>query len=54
MNKDLTYILDGKTPRLYGEIPSQIGNYEMIAPSPLVNKLQKAINGNNNGRAMTQ
>jgi hypothetical protein len=33
MNKDLTYILDGKLPRMYGEIPSMMGNYEMLAPS---------------------
>lgn len=54
MNKDLTYILDGKVPRQYGEVPSQLGNYEMIAPSPLVNKLIKIISGKEmNARAMT-
>lgn len=33
MNKDLTYILDGKLPRGFGEVPEKLGNYEMIAPS---------------------
>lgn len=36
MNKDLTYILDGKVPRDLGETPQTLGNYEMIAPSPYV------------------
>lgn len=34
MNKDLTYILNGRTPRKYGEMPKQMGNFERIAPSP--------------------
>ena len=45
MNKDLTYILDGQTPRAFGELPSKVGNYEMIAPSDYTDKLIKALNG---------
>jgi len=45
MNKDLTYILDGKMPRSYGETPANLGNYEMIAPSDLSLRLSKLISG---------
>lgn len=41
MNQDLHKILDGKKPRKYGEMPEKIGNYEMISPSPLYEKLYK-------------
>lgn len=34
MNRDLTYILNGKLPRKFGEMPKLLGNYERIAPSP--------------------
>jgi hypothetical protein len=33
MNRDLTYILNGQLPRGHGEMPSMMGNYEMICPS---------------------
>lgn len=41
MNIDLTKILEGKKPRKYGEIPEKIGNFDMIAPSPLYEKYYK-------------
>mmetsp|Transcript_25950 Transcript_25950/g.19556 ORF Transcript_25950/g.19556 Transcript_25950/m.19556 type:complete len:111 (-) Transcript_25950:47-379(-) len=34
MNRDFTYILNGKLPRKYGEMPKQMGNFERLAPSP--------------------
>jgi len=34
MNRDLTYILNGRLPRKYGEMPLKMGNFERIAPSP--------------------
>ena len=33
MNKDLTYILNGKVPRAYGEMPKKMGAYERLAPT---------------------
>jgi len=33
MNRDLTYILNGRLPRKYGEMPRSMGNFERIAPS---------------------
>ena len=44
MNIDFNKILEGKRPRKYGELPSNIGNYEMISPSPLYEKLHKYAN----------
>ncbi|CDW91822.1 tubulin-tyrosine ligase family protein [Stylonychia lemnae] len=44
MNRDITYILNGKVPRQFGQMPMYPGNYEMIAPSPLVDKLLQTIN----------
>lgn len=41
MNQDLHKILDGKKPRKYGEVPEKLGNYEMISPSGLYDKLYK-------------
>ena len=35
MNRDLTYILNGRVPRKYGEMPKQMGNFERIAPTPM-------------------
>lgn len=43
MNKDLTYILNGKIPRIYGDKPINLGNYEMIAPSPEYEMIMKAF-----------
>ena len=43
-NSDLTKILEGKKPRKYGELPEKIGNFEMISPSPLYEKLYKIAN----------
>ena len=33
MNRDLTFVLDGKRPRKFGEVPVRPGKYEMIAPT---------------------
>ncbi|CAG9322482.1 unnamed protein product [Blepharisma stoltei] len=41
MNIDLTRILGGKKPRPFGQLPEKVGNYELISPSPLSEKLQK-------------
>lgn len=41
MNQDLTRILEGKKPRAIGQVPEKLGNYELISPSPLSEKLQK-------------
>lgn len=35
MNRDLTYILNGRIPRKYGEMPKMLGNFERIAPSQM-------------------
>jgi hypothetical protein len=45
MNKDITYILDGKMPRLIGELPKNVGNYEVIAPSSMSESILKVLNG---------
>jgi hypothetical protein len=45
MNRDLTYILNGQLPRAYGEMPSMLGNYEMIAPSAETDGFLKLIGG---------
>ena len=44
MNRDLTYILNGKIPRQYGSLPLNMGNYEMIAPSPIYEKIFGVLN----------
>jgi len=41
MNRDLTYILDGKTMRKVGEMPKFMGNFERLAPSEYCEKLVK-------------
>jgi hypothetical protein len=45
MNKDLTYILNGKVPRKYGEMPEKMGGYTRIAPSEASEKYLKLIGG---------
>ena len=45
MNKDLTYILNGKIPRKYGEMPRNMGLFERIAPSDTSEKYLKLIGG---------
>ena len=45
MNRDLTYILNGRVPRKYGEMPSRLGNFERIAPSPQCEQYLKIIGG---------
>jgi tubulin polyglutamylase TTLL5 len=39
MNRDLTYILRGKIPRKYGELPENMGRFQRIAPSKYSDKL---------------
>lgn len=41
LNSDLMRILEGRRPRQYGEEPRKMGNYEMIAPSPIYEKYYK-------------
>jgi hypothetical protein len=45
MNRDLTYILNGKVPRKYGEMPRRLGNFERIAPSSMCEQYLKLIGG---------
>ena len=45
MNKDLTYILNGKVPRAYGEMPKKMGAYERLAPTEQSEKYLKLIGG---------
>lgn len=45
MNRDLTYILNGRVPRRYGEMPRRMGNFERIAPSPMCEQYLKLIGG---------
>lgn len=45
MNKDLSYILHDRVPRMYGEMPKNLGNYERIAPSENSEKYLKLIGG---------
>ena len=41
MNRDLTYILNGQMPRGYGEMPANLGGYELLAPSEQSESLLK-------------
>ena len=43
LNKDLTYILNGKSMRKVGEMPKFIGNYERIAPSEMSDRVVKIV-----------
>lgn len=43
MNRDLTYILNGKSIRKVGEMPSFLGNFERLAPSEFCDKIVKVI-----------
>jgi hypothetical protein len=45
MNRDLTYILHGKVPRKYGEMPANMGSYQRIAPSENSERWLKLIGG---------
>jgi len=45
MNRDLTYILNGKVPRPYGELPKKIGNFHRIAPSEKSERYLKLVGG---------
>lgn len=45
MNKDLTYILNGRLPRKYGDLPRNMGNFERICPSPQSDQLIKMVGG---------
>ena len=44
MNEDLSKILEGRKPRKLGELPQSIGNYELIAPSQMLDRLYKQAN----------
>jgi len=44
LEKDLSDILMGKIPRQYGEVPENMGNYQMLAPgTPYFDKLQGIV-----------
>ena len=43
MNRDLSYILDGKVMRKVGEMPKFLGNFEKLSPSEYTDKLVKLI-----------
>jgi len=45
MNRDLTYILNGRIPRKYGEMPLRMGNFERIAPSSQCEQYLKLVGG---------
>ena len=45
MNRDLTYILNGRVPRAHGEMPKKLGNFQRIAPSEQSEKYLKLIGG---------
>ena len=45
MNKDLTYILHGRVPRGYGELPQHMGDYQRIAPGEQSERYLKLIGG---------
>lgn len=45
MNRDLTYILNGRLPRKHGEMPKNMGNFERIAPSPQCEQYLKMVGG---------
>ncbi|KRX04923.1 hypothetical protein PPERSA_06557 [Pseudocohnilembus persalinus] len=41
LNKDLNYILKGQKIRQYGELPEKMGDFEMIAPGPILDQALK-------------
>lgn len=43
LNRDINYILHGQKIRTYGEIPTNIGGFELVAPTPLSDKYIKLI-----------
>jgi len=45
MNRDLSYILHGKVPRKFGEMPAKMGQYQRIAPSEASERYLKLIGG---------
>jgi len=45
MNRDLSYILNGRVPRRYGEMPTRMGNFERICPSPACDQYLKLVGG---------
>lgn len=45
MNRDLTYILNSKVPRAYGELPKKLGGYERVAPTEASERYLKLIGG---------
>ena len=45
LNMDLTNIFKGKIPRKYGEVPKDMGRFEMICPTKETDKLIKMAGG---------
>lgn len=45
LNKDLSYVLHGKVPRAYGEMPKSMGNYELLGPNEDSEKYMRYIGG---------
>ena len=45
LNADVGEILDGCKVRRYGEMPEKLGQFERVAPSPLLEQLQKVMKG---------
>ena len=45
MNTDLAQVLNGAMPRGFGQLPSNMGEYERIAPSPESDALVRMIGG---------
>lgn len=43
LNKDLTYILHGKKLREVGELPENMGNFDILAPTDMSEKFSKLI-----------
>ena len=45
LNMDLTEIFYGKVPRRYGEVPKDMGKFEMICPTKESDKLIRMTGG---------
>lgn len=46
LNRDLTYILEGKRIRKYGEMPEKPGLFQMISPSDMASKISSLLKRN--------
>ena len=45
LNRDLTYILNGQEPRVYGEMPKFMGEFERLAPTPFSDGMIRLTGG---------